>query len=60
MKERTKELHHANEMLKAVNLKLKRISMKDGLTSIENRRAFDIAYNRQSFIRLSWLEESNI
>lgn len=44
--ERTEELHHANEMLKAANLKLERISMIDGLTSIENRRAFDIAYNR--------------
>lgn len=37
--ERTEELHHANEMLKAANLKLERISMIDGLTSIENRRA---------------------
>jgi PleD family two-component response regulator len=46
VKERTEELHHANEMLKAANLKLERISMIDGLTSIENRRAFDIAYNR--------------
>ena len=44
--ERTEELHHANEMLKVANLKLERISMIDGLTSIENRRAFDIAYNR--------------
>jgi diguanylate cyclase (GGDEF)-like protein len=46
VKERTEELHHANEMLKAVNAKLEQISMIDGLTSIENRRAFDIAYNR--------------
>jgi diguanylate cyclase (GGDEF)-like protein len=46
VKERTEELHHANEMLKAANLKLERISMIDGLTSIENRRAFDIEYNR--------------
>ena len=46
VKKRTEELHHANEMLKAANLKLERISMIDGLTSIENRRAFDIAYNR--------------
>ncbi len=46
VKERTEELHRANEMLKAANLKLERISMIDGLTSIGNRRAFDIAYNR--------------
>ena len=46
VKERTRELHHANEMLKAANFKLAQISMIDGLTSIENRRAFDIAYNR--------------
>lgn len=46
VKERTEELHHANEMLKAANFKLERISMIDGLTSIENRRAFDIAYKR--------------
>ncbi len=44
--ERTEELHHANEMLKAANLKLERISMIDGLTSIANRRAFDIEYDR--------------
>lgn len=44
--ERTKELHHANEMLKAANLKLEQISMIDSLTSIGNRRAFDIAYDR--------------
>jgi PleD family two-component response regulator len=43
VKERTKELHHTNEMLKDANLKLERISMIDGLTSIENRRAFDIS-----------------
>lgn len=41
---RTEELHHANEMLKCANLKLERISMVDALTSIENRRAFDMAY----------------
>ena len=46
VKERTEELHQANEMLKAANSKLERISMVDGLTSIENRRAFDIAYNK--------------
>ena len=46
VKERTGELHHANEMLKAANIKLEQISIIDGLTSIENRRAFDIAYNR--------------
>jgi diguanylate cyclase (GGDEF)-like protein len=44
--ERTKELHHANEMLKAVNLQLERITMIDSLTSIENRRAFDTAYQK--------------
>jgi diguanylate cyclase (GGDEF)-like protein len=46
VKERTEELHHANEMLKAANLKLERISMTDGLTSTKNRRAFDITYNK--------------
>ena len=46
VKERTEELHQANEMLKAANSKLERISMVDGLTSIENRRAFDIVYNK--------------
>ena len=44
--ERTEELRYANEMLKAANLKLGQISMIDSLTSIENRRAFDIEYNR--------------
>ena len=44
--ERTKELHHANEMLKAANLQLERITMIDSLTSIENRRAFDTAYQK--------------
>jgi len=46
VKERTEELHRSNEMLKAANLKLERLSMIDGLTAIENRRAFDIAFNR--------------
>jgi diguanylate cyclase (GGDEF)-like protein len=46
VKERTEELHQTNDMLKAANLKLERISMIDGLTSIENRRAFDIEYNK--------------
>lgn len=46
VKERTEELYQANEMLKAANCKLERISMIDGLTSIENRRAFDIAFNK--------------
>jgi diguanylate cyclase (GGDEF)-like protein len=46
IKDRTEELHQTNIMLKAANLKLERISMIDGLTSIENRRAFDIAYNK--------------
>ncbi len=46
VKERTEELHHANELLKAANVELERMSMIDGLTSIENRRAFDIAYNK--------------
>lgn len=46
VKNRTKELHQANERLKAANLKLERMSMIDCLTSIENRRAFDIAYNQ--------------
>jgi diguanylate cyclase (GGDEF)-like protein len=46
VKERTEELHQANELLKAANIKLERISMLDGLTSIENRRAFDIAYHK--------------
>ena len=44
--ERIEELRYANEMLKAANLKLGQISMIDSLTSIENRRAFDIEYNR--------------
>ena len=46
VKERTEDLCHANEVLKTANYKLERISMIDGLTSIENRRAFDIAYDR--------------
>ncbi len=46
VKERTEKLNHANEMLKAANSKLEQISMIDGLTSIENRRAFDLAYER--------------
>ncbi|MGI6570300.1 MAG: diguanylate cyclase [Caldicoprobacterales bacterium] len=46
VKERTEELRHANEMLKAANMKLERISMVDGLTSIKNRRAFDLEFNR--------------
>lgn len=44
VKERTEELHLANEKLRAANLKLERISMLDGLTSIENRRTFDIEF----------------
>ncbi|NLY98315.1 MAG: GGDEF domain-containing protein [Clostridiaceae bacterium] len=43
VKERTEELRRTNEMLKSANLKLGRMSMLDGLTSIENRRAFDAA-----------------
>lgn len=46
VKERTEKLRHTNEVLKTANCKLERISMIDGLTSIENRRAFDIAYDR--------------
>jgi diguanylate cyclase (GGDEF)-like protein len=46
VKERTEELRHTNERLKAANLKLERISMIDGLTSIENRRAFDIEFHK--------------
>ena len=46
VKERTEELRHPNEMLKAANMKLERISMVDGLTSIKNRRAFDLEFNR--------------
>jgi diguanylate cyclase (GGDEF)-like protein len=46
VKERTKELHHTNEMLRDANLKLERISMIDGLTSVENRRAFDLEYHK--------------
>lgn len=46
VKERTEDLHHANEMLRAANMKLQQISMMDGLTSIENRRAFDIIYHK--------------
>ena len=46
VKERTEELHHANEILKAANFKLEQISLLDGLTSIKNRRAFDIAYKK--------------
>jgi diguanylate cyclase (GGDEF)-like protein len=44
--ERTEELNKTNEMLKAANLKLEQISMIDGLTSIENRRAFDMVFNK--------------
>ncbi len=46
VKERTEELRHTNEKLRAANLKLEWISMIDGLTSIENRRAFDIEYTK--------------
>lgn len=46
VKKRTEELNHANEELKRANLMLERLSMIDGLTSIENRRAFDIEYNK--------------
>ncbi|NLJ58473.1 MAG: GGDEF domain-containing protein [Tissierellia bacterium] len=46
VKDRTEELRQTNEILKETNLKLERISMTDGLTSIENRRAFDIVYER--------------
>lgn len=46
VKERTEELIHTNEKLKVANSKLERISMIDGLTSIENRRAFDIEYSK--------------
>ena len=46
------ELRHTNEELKVANLKLERISMIDGLTSIENRRAFDIEYNKAWKINL--------
>ena len=44
VKERTEELLRTNEKLKVANSKLERISMIDGLTSIKNRRAFDIEY----------------
>ena len=46
VKERTRELLHMNEILKSTNLMLERISTMDGLTSIENRRAFDTAYDK--------------
>ena len=46
IKERTEELHHTNKMLKIANHKLEQISKIDSLTSIENRRAFDIVFNR--------------
>lgn len=46
VEERTEELDHVNSMLLAMNVTLEKISMIDGLTSIENRRAFDIAYNK--------------
>lgn len=46
VEEKTEELRNTNEMLKAANLELERISMLDSLTSIENRRAFDIVFNR--------------
>ena len=46
VKERTEELLHTNEKLKEANSKLERISMIDGLTSIENRRAFDLEYSK--------------
>ncbi len=46
VKERTEELRYTNEMLKAANIKLEEMSMMDGLTSIKNRRAFDIAYSK--------------
>lgn len=44
--ERTEELNRVNNMLIAANVILEQISMIDGLTSIENRRAFDIAYQK--------------
>jgi ABC-type amino acid transport substrate-binding protein len=46
VKERTEELLYTNEKLKEANSKLERISMIDGLTSIENRRAFDLEYSK--------------
>lgn len=44
--ERTKELYETNEKLKAANLELRRLTLLDGLTNIENRRAFDIIFNK--------------
>ena len=46
VKERTEKLHQANKKLKATNLKLEHMSMIDSLTSIENRRAFNIEYSK--------------
>jgi diguanylate cyclase (GGDEF)-like protein len=46
VKERTRELQRANEMLKAANAQLKQISMIDGLTLVKNRRAFNLAYDK--------------
>ena len=46
VKQRTKELNDANELLRKVNAKLEEISMVDKLTSISNRRCFESTYQK--------------
>jgi diguanylate cyclase (GGDEF)-like protein len=46
VKERTKELYETNKLLLKANAELEKISMIDELTTIFNRRAFDIAFEK--------------
>ena len=47
IKEKTKDLSAANENLRNLSEKLKKLSLKDSLTNLANRRAFDLKYNSE-------------
>ena len=46
VKQRTRELHDANKLLRKANAELEKISMSDELTKIPNRRCFDAVFQK--------------
>lgn len=46
VKQRTQELHNSNKLLRKANAELEKISMSDGLTTIPNRRCFDVVFQK--------------